>query len=80
MNNVVERVKSIIARQLEIEVDKLSDDASILEDLGADSIDNVELIIAFEVEFDIEITEKDAERLLTLKDIYDYIKKSLEIA
>lgn len=80
MNNVVERVNSIIARQLEIEADKLSDDASILEDLGADSIDNVELIIAFEVEFDIEITEKDAERLLTLKDIYDYIKKSLEIA
>lgn len=80
MNNVVERVNRIIARQLEIEADKLSDDASILEDLGADSIDNVELIIAFEVEFDIEITEKDAERLLTLKDIYDYIGKSLEIA
>ena len=44
MNNVVERVNRIIARQLEIEADKLSDDASILEDLGADSIDNVDLL------------------------------------
>lgn len=80
MNNVVDRVNSIIARQLEIDADKLSGEASILEDLGADSIDTVELIIAFEVEFDIEIPENDAEKLLTLKDIYDYIKKRIDIA
>jgi acyl carrier protein len=78
MNNVVERVNQIISRQLEIDSDKLSGDASIFEDLGADSIDSVELIIAFEVEFDIEIPESDAEKLFTLKNVYDYIKSRLE--
>ena len=53
MNDIAARVKRIIANQLEINIEKLSDDASLFVDLGADSIDTVELVIAFEVEFDI---------------------------
>ena len=74
MNDIKSRVNRIIANQLEIEEDKLSDEASLFKDLGADSIDTVELVIAFEVEFDIEISEEDAEKLYSLKDIYSYIE------
>lgn len=75
MDDVKERVKRIIANQLEVEEEKLSDNVSLFEDLGADSIDTVELIIAFEVEFDIEIPDSEAESLFTLNDIYKYIEK-----
>ena len=71
MDDIKDRVKRIIANQLEVEADKLSDNVSLFEALGADSIDTVELIIAFEVEFDIEIPEEEAESLLTLNDIYN---------
>lgn len=75
MDDIKDRVKRIIANQLEVEADKLSDNVSLFEDLGADSIDTVELIIAFEVEFDIEIPEEEAESLFTLNDIYNYIQQ-----
>ena len=75
MDDIKDRVKRIIANQLEVDADKLSDNVSLFEDLGADSIDTVELIIAFEVEFDIEIPEEEAESLFTLNDIYNYIQK-----
>lgn len=75
MDDIKERVKRIIANQLEVEEEKLSDNVSLFEDLGADSIDTVELIIAFEVEFDIEIPDSEAESLFTLNDIYKYIEK-----
>ncbi len=75
MDDIKDRVKRIIANQLEVEADKLSDNVSLFEDLGADSIDTVELIIAFEVEFDVEIPEEEAETLFTLNDIYNYIQK-----
>jgi acyl carrier protein len=77
MNDIKSRVKSIIANQLEIEEGKLSDEASLFKDLGADSIDTVELVIAFEVEFDIEIPEEDAKKLNNLKDIYSYIESKI---
>jgi acyl carrier protein len=77
MNDIKSRVNRIIANQLEIEEDKLSDEASLFKDLGADSIDTVELVIAFEVEFDIEISEEDAEKLNSLKDIYSYIESRI---
>ncbi len=77
MNDVTARVKKIIANQLEINIEKLSDDASLFVDLGADSIDTVELVIAFEVEFDIEIPEEEAVKLNTIKDICNYIGKSI---
>lgn len=73
MNDTVTRVKKIIANQLEINPDKLSDDASLLDDLGADSIDTVELVIAFEVEFGIEIPEDEAVGLNTIRDICRYV-------
>ena len=78
MNDVKSRVNRIIANQLEIEEDKLSDEASLFKDLGADSIDTVELVIAFEVEFDIEISEEDTEKLYSLKDIYSYIESKIK--
>jgi len=74
MNDIKIRVKRIIANQLEVEEDMLSDDATLFKDLGADSIDTVELVIAFEVEFDIEIPEEEAEKLYRLGDIYSYIE------
>ncbi len=74
MNDIKNRVKRIISNQLEIEEEMLSDDATLFKDLGADSIDTVELVIAFEVEFDIEIPEEEAEKLLSLKDIYSYVE------
>jgi len=77
MNDIKSRVNRIIANQLEIEEDKLSDGTSLVEDLGADSIDTVELIIAFEVEFDIEIPEEEAEKLILLSDIHKYIEKKI---
>ncbi len=75
MDNIKDRVRRIIANQLEVEEDQLSDNVSLFEDLGADSIDTVELIIAFEVEFDIEIPDEEAESLFTLNDIYKYVQK-----
>jgi acyl carrier protein len=77
MNDIKSRVKRIIANQLEIEEEKLTDEASLFKDLGVDSIDTVELVIAFEVEFDIEITEEDAEKLNNLKDIYSFIESKI---
>ena len=77
MDDIKSRVNRIIANQLEIEEDKLSDGTSLVEDLGADSIDTVELIIAFEVEFDIEIPEEEAEKLILLSDIHKYIEKKI---
>ena len=76
MSDVKNRVKRIITNQLEFDADILADDATF-KDLGADSIEIVELIIAFEVEFDIEIPEKDAEKLHSLKDIYTYIENTI---
>ncbi|NLV67906.1 MAG: acyl carrier protein [Spirochaetes bacterium] len=75
MNDTITRVKKIISNQLEINADKLSDDASLLDDLGADSIDTVELVIAFEVEFGIEIPEEDALGLNTIREISLYVDK-----
>ncbi len=78
MNDTSARVKKIIANQLEINADKLSDDALLLADLGADSIDTVELVIAFEVEFGIEIPEDDAVNLNSIRDICMYVDKKTE--
>ena len=76
MSDVKDRVKRIISSHLEFEADMLSDEATF-KDLGADSIEIVELILGFEVEFDIEIPEKDAEKLISLKDLYTYIENKI---
>jgi len=77
MEDISARVKKIIANQLEVNIEKLSDDASLFVDLGADSIDTVELVIAFEVEFDIEIPEEEAVKLNTIKEICTFIEKRI---
>ncbi|MCS7083459.1 MAG: acyl carrier protein [Aquificaceae bacterium] len=68
------RVKEIIADQLGVEVEKLGHGARFVEDLGADSLDVVELIMAFEEEFGIEIPDEDAEKIRTVGEAIDYLK------
>ena len=76
-NNIEEKVKEIIAEQLGIEPDQIKLESRFVEDLGADSLDVVELIMAFEEAFNIEIPDEDAEKIQTVKDVVDYIKAKL---
>jgi len=71
---ILDRVKQIIADQLSIDEDQIVPEASFIDDLGADSLDIVELIMAFEEEFDMEIPDEDAEKIKTVQDVLDYIK------
>jgi acyl carrier protein len=73
--SVEERVKSIIVEQLGVDADEVTPDASFVEDLGADSLDQVELIMAFEEEFGVEISDDEAEKIRRVKDAVDYIEK-----
>jgi acyl carrier protein len=75
MATVDERVKKIIAEQLGVEEDEVTTEASFVEDLGADSLDTVELVMALEEEFGIEIPDEDAEKILTVGKALDYIKE-----
>lgn len=68
------RVKEIIVEQLGVDANEVSDEASFVNDLGADSLDTVELIMALEEEFDMEIPDEEAEKLDTVKKAIDYIK------
>ncbi|OIG07896.1 acyl carrier protein [Acinetobacter baumannii] len=70
-----QRIKEIIADQLGVEVDKLNPEARFVEDLGADSLDVVELVMAFEEEFGIEIPDEDAEKIRTVGDVIAYLKE-----
>ncbi len=76
---VFDDVRRIIAEQLEIDEDTIELDSKLVEDLGADSIDVVEFIIAFESEFDTEIDEDEVENITTVKDIVEYIKQSANL-
>ena len=71
---VFEKVKEIIVEQLGVAEDAVTEEASFIDDLGADSLDIVELIMALEEEFDIEIPDGDAEKVVTVGDVVDYIK------
>ncbi|ADL07820.1 acyl carrier protein [Thermosediminibacter oceani] len=71
---ILDRVKKIIADQLGVDEDEVVPEASFIDDLGADSLDIVELIMAFEEEFDLEIPDEDAEKIKTVQDVIDYIK------
>lgn len=75
MATVDERVKKIIAEQLGVEEEEVTSEASFVEDLGADSLDTVELVMALEEEFGIEIPDEDAEKILTVGKALDYIKE-----
>ena len=75
---IFEKVKGIIVEQLGVTETSVTTDASFIDDLGADSLDIVELIMALEEEFDTEIPDEDAEKVVTVGDVVDYIKDHLE--
>jgi len=74
---VEEKVKEIISKQLGVDRSEITPDASFVEDLGADSLDTVELVMAFEEAFNIEIPDEDAEKIGKVKDAVDYIKNKI---
>ncbi|MGH7474658.1 MAG: acyl carrier protein [Longimicrobiales bacterium] len=73
--NVEDRVKEIIVNELGVEPEKVTSEASFVEDLGADSLDTVELVMAFEEEFGMEIPDEDAEQLQTVGDAIKYVRE-----
>ena len=78
MSNIEERVKKIIVEQLGVKEEEVKSEASFVDDLGADSLDTVELVMALEEEFDTEIPDEEAEKISTVKAAVDYIKANVE--
>ena len=78
MASVEEKVKQIIVEQLGVDEAEVTPSASFVDDLGADSLDMVELVMAFEEAFDIEIPDEDAEKIKTVKDAIEYIEQARE--
>ncbi len=76
--NVEKKIKQIIADQLGVPEEDVSNEASFVEELGADSLDIVELIMAMEEEFELEIPDGDAEKLLTVQDAIEYVEKKFK--
>ncbi len=74
---VFEKVRSIIAEQLSIDEEEIKMESSFVDDLGADSLDVVELIMALETEFDLEIADEDAEKVSKVEDVVEYIQKNV---
>lgn len=77
MKDLEQKVKDIIAEELGVEHEKLTNEASFMEDLGADSLDTVELVMAFEKEFDLDIPDEEAENLRTVGDALKYLHEKL---
>ena len=73
MSETADRVKKIVVEHLGVDADKVTAEASFIDDLGADSLDIVELVMAFEEEFNVEIPDDAAEKITTVKDAIDYI-------
>ena len=78
MRNVEDRVKSIIAACLNVDESRVTDDALIIEDLGADSLDTIEVVMALEMEFDIAIPDADAEKINTVRDVVKWLEAQPE--
>ena len=76
MSDTADRVKKIVVEHLGVEADKVTEDASFIDDLGADSLDIVELVMAFEEEFGVEIPDDAAEKITTVSDAIDYIDRT----
>ena len=79
MSDVAERVKKIVVEHLNVDAEKVSDGASFIEDLGADSLDIVELVMEFEKEFNIDIPDEDAEKLRTVGDAVKYLNEKVGV-
>jgi acyl carrier protein len=78
MNDVEERVKKIVVEQLGVNEEAVTDNASFVDDLGADSLDTVELVMALEEEFECEIPDEEAEKITTVQQAIDYINAHME--
>ena len=76
MSDIADRVKNIVVEHLGVYADKVVDGASFIDDLGADSLDTVELVMAFEEEFAVEIPDDAAERILTVKDAVSFLEET----
>ena len=76
MSETADRVKKIVVEHLGVEQDKVTEEASFIDDLGADSLDIVELVMAFEEEFGVEIPDDAAEKITTVRDAIDYIDQN----
>ncbi|MEC8744438.1 MAG: acyl carrier protein [Candidatus Puniceispirillaceae bacterium] len=76
MSDIADRVKSIVVEHLGVDGDKVIEGASFIDDLGADSLDTVELVMAFEEEFGCEIPDDAAEKILTVKDAVDFLEQN----
>ena len=76
MSSVEDQVRAIIAEQLGVKTDEIKNDASFVDDLGADSLDTVELVMALEEEFETEIPDDDAEKITTVQNAIDYVTAS----
>ena len=74
MSSVEERVSKIVVEQLGVKAEEVTNEASFVDDLGADSLDTVELVMALEEEFDIEISDEDAEKIQTVQNAIDYVE------
>jgi len=77
MSNIEERVKKIVAEQLGVKEEEVKPEASFVDDLGADSLDTVELVMALEEEFETEIPDEDAEKIAKVEDAINYINEHL---
>ncbi|CAH0990124.1 Acyl carrier protein [Sinobacterium norvegicum] len=77
MSSIVERVKKIVAEQLGVKEEEVKNESSFVDDLGADSLDTVELVMALEEEFETEIPDEEAEHITTVQAAVDYIEKNL---
>ncbi|HUO83145.1 MAG TPA: acyl carrier protein [Gammaproteobacteria bacterium] len=75
MSSVEEQVKNIVAEQLGVKEEEVTNDASFVDDLGADSLDTVELVMALEEEFETEIPDEEAEKITTVQQAIDYVKE-----
>ncbi len=78
VKEVEAKIKEIIVEQLNVDESEVTPEASFIDDLGADSLDTVELVMAIEEAFDIEIPDEDAEKIRTVKDAIDYVVKKLQ--
>lgn len=77
---VIEKVKQIVGEQLGVDEGEVTSSASFVDDLGADSLDQVELVMALEEAFDLEIPDEDAEKIRTVQDAIDYIEKHAKVS